>query len=837
MNVEHERLKEILAKAAGKETPETRSAYLDAACHGDAALRQQLEALLAAHARAGNFLEQSVVPPEELPVSERPGTFIGRYQLLERIGEGGFGLVFMAEQAEPVQRKVALKIIKAGMDTREVIARFEAERQALALMNHPNIARVLDAGATETGRPFFVMELVNGIPITDYSDQKELSTTDRLRLFMKVCAAVQHAHQKGIIHRDLKPSNILVTLIDGEAVPKVIDFGVAKALGQKLTEKTLFTRFQQMIGTPAYMSPEQAELSGVDVDTRSDIYSLGVLLYELLTSRTPFDPKTLLAAGLDEMRRIIRETDPPRPSTRLSTLHDPERTAVAKHRQAEPGALSRLMQGDLDWIVMKALEKDRARRFGTASALADDLQHHLNHEPVQASPPSAAYRAQKFIRRHRFGVAMATTVALALAAGLAAALLGFERARTEASKSRQVAQFLKDMLQGVGPSVALGRNTEMLREILDKTAERVGQDLKGQPEVAAELLNTLGWVYYDLGDDSHAEAFHRDALALRTKLHGDEHQEVANSLHGLGRTLWRQGKLTEAETAHREALSIARKLFGNDHLDTARSLTELAGTLHEQGKSIEAETMDREALSTRRKLLREPHKDIASSLGLLAATLSAQGKTVEAEALYREGLAMRKQLFGNQHPDVALSLFRLSEVLAKQGKLAEAEALLHESVAMKRRLLPSNHSQLLWPLCSLANALAGQGKVAESEPFYREAMEALRREAQQGQAWAQNGLAWVLATAVHAGVRDGAEAVSFAEQAVAATNRKDPDCLNTLAAAHAEKGQFSKAVSAQSEAIALLPDGLRKADYESRRKLYESGSPHRDRVFETRPDR
>src|SRR5215510_13948919 len=339
------------------------------------------------------------IPAQSDTLTERTGMKIGRYRLLQQIGEGGFGVVFMAEQQEPVQRKVALKIIKAGMDTREVIARFEAERQALALMDHPNIAQVLDGGATTSGRPYFVMELVRGIPITDYCDQANLGTRERLELFIKVCRAIQHAHQKGVIHRDLKPGNVLVTLHDGEPIPKVIDFGVAKALGQKLTEKTLFTRFEQMIGTPAYMSPEQAALGGLDIDTRSDIYSLGVLLYELLTGVTPLDEETLRQGALDEIRRMIRETDPPKPSTRLLTLGG-RLAEVAKRRHAEPSALSHLIRGDLDWITMKALEKDRLRRYETVNGLAVDIERHLQNEPIAARPPSKFYRAHRWIRRN-----------------------------------------------------------------------------------------------------------------------------------------------------------------------------------------------------------------------------------------------------------------------------------------------------------------------------------------------------------------------------------------------------------------------------------------------------
>jgi len=395
-----DRIKALFAQVLQKGTAVERRAFLGEICRDQAGLRQELESLLRAHEEAGDFLGSPESISEPDLVLEPIITLIGCYKPLRKIGEGGFGVVYVAEQLEPVRRKVALKVIKAGMDTREVIARFEAERQALALMDHPNIAKVLDSGTTGTGRPYFVMELVPGIPITDYCDQHNLPTRERLELFIKVCHAVQHAHQKGIIHRDLKPSNILVTLHDGEPVPKVIDFGVAKALGQKLTEKTLFTSFRQMIGTPAYMSPEQAEMSGLDVDMRSDIYSLGALLYELLTGVTPFDREQLAKAALDEIRQMIRETEPPRPSTRLRTLGN-KLTGVAKCRCTEPVALSRLVRGDLDWIVMKCLEKNRTRRYDTASALSQDLVCHLNHQPVSAVPPTTVCRLSKFIGRHK----------------------------------------------------------------------------------------------------------------------------------------------------------------------------------------------------------------------------------------------------------------------------------------------------------------------------------------------------------------------------------------------------------------------------------------------------
>src|SRR5215468_9404244 len=407
--------------AALERPPAQRPTYLEAACAGDPALRGRLEALLRAHAQPGAFLSEDQPPTADAtgpPASDAAGAVIaGRYTLLQRIGEGGMGEVWLARQQEPVKRQVALKLIKAGMDSKAVLARFEVERQALALMDHPNIARVLDGGLTPTGQPFFVMELVNGLPLTRFCDEAKLTPKDRLELFVPVCQAVQHAHQKGIVHRDLKPANILVTIIDGEPVPKVIDFGVAKATAGKLTDESMSTQFGAVVGTLEYMSPEQAGFSGVDIDTRADIYSLGVILYELLTGLRPIDAKRLQAAALTELIRIIREEEPLKPSTRLST--DESSASMAALRQIEPRRLMSLLRGELDWIVMKCLEKQRDRRYETANGLAKDIQRYLEDEPVEARPPSAGYRLHKFVRRHRGKVIAASLVLLALLAGMA----------------------------------------------------------------------------------------------------------------------------------------------------------------------------------------------------------------------------------------------------------------------------------------------------------------------------------------------------------------------------------------------------------------------------------
>ena len=439
MNLATQREEDLFVAAQQLTDPAARCAFLDRSCAGDPVLRTKIDGLLAAAADADTFFTESAsalsLPTESVPspriapastdairanlsIEEPIGTRIGRYKLLERIGEGGCGVVYMAEQEEPVRRRVALKIIKLGMETKSVIARFEAERQALALMDHPNIARVFDAGATERGSPYFVMELVRGVRITEYCDQNHLGIRQRLDLFVQICHAIQHAHQKGVIHRDIKPSNIMIALQDGLPVPKVIDFGIAKATEARLADRPLLTADAQLIGTPAYMSPEQAEMSGLDIDTRSDIYSLGVLIYELLTGKTPFDAKELLKSGLDEMRRTLREREPPRPSVRLSALQRPVLAKTAEFRQVEPARLISLLYGDLDWIVMKTLEKDRTRRYETANGLALDIQRYLSNEPIMARPPSRLYRLGKLVRRNRVVFAAAGAVAFALVAGM-----------------------------------------------------------------------------------------------------------------------------------------------------------------------------------------------------------------------------------------------------------------------------------------------------------------------------------------------------------------------------------------------------------------------------------
>ncbi len=750
MNTDWQRVKQVLAEAAARNSPVERAPYLDGACRGDAPLRAQVEKLLRAHDQAGAFLEEPAIPMPEAaaglpaPLTERTGDRIGPYKLLQQIGEGGCGVVYMAEQEQPIRRRVALKIIKLGMDTKAVIARFEAERQALALMDHPNIARVLDAGATDTGRPYFVMELVRGIKITEYCDQNHLSAEVRLNLFVQVCHALQHAHQKGIIHRDIKPSNILVTLQDGAPVPKVIDFGIAKATGPRLTDKTLFTAFEQFIGTPAYMSPEQAQMSTMDIDTRSDIYALGVLLYELLTGHTPFDQRELVAAGLDEMRRIIREQEPARPSTRLSTLAAADQTTVARCRHSEPPQLIHLVRGDLDWIVMRCLEKDRTRRYETANSLAEDILRHLSNEPVTARPPSKLYRLQKLVQRNKATFAAGALIALALVLGLGFSLWTLAKERTarrqahaaqqtaqsEAAKSQQVAQFLKDMLRGVGPSVAQGRDTTMLREILDKTAERVGRDLKGQPEVEAELRMTLGEIYQALGRYDQAEGMYREALRLRRALWGNMNTNVADSLDLLGHELhWCRCEAVESASLLEEALMIRTNLLGPEHVLVAASLHHLGGVQLYLGRLAEAADLFQRSLTMRRRLQGSEHLEVAESLTLLADTVRYLGEPEEAERYAREALAILSRVFPDEPASLAVASAQtaLAGALRDRRKPEEAVKLLQNVVTTRKNLLGSEHVDYAGALYNLGCALVSANQLDAGELKIREALAVCRR--------------------------------------------------------------------------------------------------------------
>jgi serine/threonine protein kinase/tetratricopeptide (TPR) repeat protein len=716
--------REIFIAAVQKESGEERAAYLQEVCAADSALRERVRNLLRVYENAGGFLE-SPAPPTTVtrngePPAEVPGTVIGPYKLLEPIGEGGMGVVYMAEQQRPVRRKVALKIIKPGMDTKQVIARFEAERQALALMDHPNIARVIDAGATESGRPYFVMELVRGIPITDHCDRNRLVIADRLELFVRVCQAVQHAHQKGIIHRDLKPSNVLVTMIDGAAVPKIIDFGVAKAMGHQLTERTLFTGFAQLIGTPLYMSPEQAEFSGVDVDTRSDIYSLGVLLYELLTGTTPFNAETFRTAAYDEIRRIIREEEPPRPSTRISTL-EATATEVSANRQSDPRELVKSVRGELDWIVMKALDKDRARRYETPGGLATDVRRYLADEPVQACPPSAWYRFSKLARRNRTALAVTAGFALMLSsatavstwqawratraeslarqrlgevedarAATAAALRQSEEARKQAEA---VSRFLVEAFRSPDPSQ--DGSEVKVADVLDRAVAKFDKEFAGSPATKEELLATLAGTYDALGlFDKSFNLIKKAAAECEAKL-GPNHPETLAGQFKLAVAYRNTGRFPEAIALFKKTLKLREEKLGPDHPDTQLSRNGLAWAYEGAGMLPESIALHKETLKLREEKLGVDHYDTQLSRNGLANAYMTAGKTTEAIALYESALKLVEEKQGPLHGTSIGLRSNLASAYRAAGKLREALALLEPSLKLCEEKLGRDHSGTL----------------------------------------------------------------------------------------------------------------------------------------------
>lgn len=645
-----------------------RVAYLDGACGQDADLRSRVDALLAADDEAKGFLDSPAVTSSR----EGPGSKIGVYKLLQVIGEGGMGVVYMAEQEKPVRRKVALKVIKLGMDTKQVIARFEAERQALALMDHAHIARVLDAGATDEGRPYFVMELVRGVPINEYCDTHKLVTSERLGLFIEVCRAVQHAHQKGIIHRDLKPTNILVTSHDGVPVPKIIDFGVAKATNQRLTERTLFTEFHQIIGTLEYMSPEQAEMSGLDVDTRSDIYALGVLMYQLLTGTTPADPKDLRTAGFEEMTRMIREDEPPAPSTRISKL-GAAGDKIASDRASDAGSLSRDLRGDLDWIVMKALEKDRTRRYETASAFADDVLRHLENRPVEAGPPSVIYRIRKFGARNRTAVVAGLVLMAVIGLGLAGTIAGFLRARAEADRSSEVSAALEGVLTMTDPASSADRSE--VEGVLVTVREVFGED----HATYAAVLDALAVRRYDVGDFETAAALGREAVAVWKALYGPHHTNAALSLARLGATLRALGDDDEAEAALREALTTLDGASDAPGLAGYRAQVELSDLLGNRGEYMEADALLGESLASLRASPVPAHFKILETLERRVALQLSQPAGDAREALL-EMYDEAHEFYSDGHPLLAMCALGYGRALAKNGEKEAAVPYLREAI-------------------------------------------------------------------------------------------------------------------------------------------------------------
>jgi len=670
-----------------------------------------------------SFAEE-IKATETIPPSGESMEVIDNYKIIQKLGEGGMGEVYEAEQTEPIRRRVALKIIKVGMDTKQVVARFESERQALALMSHPSIAKVFDAGVTEKGRPYFVMECVKGVPITEYCDTHRLNNRQRLDLFVQICEGIQHAHQKGIIHRDIKASNVLVTIQDDKPVPKIIDFGVAKAISQRLTERTMFTELGQLIGTPEYMSPEQAEMTGLDIDTRTDVYSLGVLLYELLVGVLPFESKELRIAGFDEIRRRIREEEPPKPSTRLTTPGFDTDHAI-KSRRTDLSALTKQLKRELDWITMKAMAKDRTQRYASASEVAADILRYLRHEPVIAGPLSTMYRLRKYMRRHKVGVAAAALVVLAMIIGITGTTIGLvkavkaeKKAREEAQTAQQISDFLVDLFQVSDPSEARG-NTITAREILDKGAEKIDKDLQDQPRIQARLMETMGNVYRSLGLYKLASPILEKSLEIKRSLYGNEHLEVADGLRTLGILYDTQGKYEEAKALFKESLIILEKAFGPDHPNLARNLNSLAIVYWNQGKYAEAEPLFQRSLAIKEKSLGSDHPEVGNTLTNLGVLYHLQRKLEQAEPLFRRALNIAEKTLGTDHPDIATHLNNLGSLYQDMERYEEAESYFKRCLAVWEKALGPDHSDVGIVLHNLANLNRNQGKYEEAEPFYQ----------------------------------------------------------------------------------------------------------------------
>ena len=835
-----------LFEAALQLAGEAREAYLLEMGAEQAELEHRVRALLVAHEQPD--LATTDVSPGQPAERQR----VGPYRLLERVGQGGMGTVYLAEQTEPVRRRVAIKLIKPGMDSKELLGRFHSERQALALMNHPNIARILDAGTTEDGRPYFVMEYVKGVPLLAYCDHRQLSIDQRLELFVDVCMAVQHAHQKGVIHRDLKPSNILVEEVDGKATPKVIDFGVAKALHQRLSDITLHTRLGGFIGTPDYVSPEQAGTSALDVDTRADVYSLGAVLYELLTGLRPFD---FQKADLAEIQQTLAERDPRPPSNRVRDGGGAA-FARARHRRADTEALFRKLRGDLDWITLKALEKDRSRRYAAASELAADLGRHRAHQTVVARPPSTAYRIGRFVRRHRLLLAVGVLALLALVVGTIGTFIGLVRARQQAERAgvsaaiaEEVNAFLNDdLLAAVAPDKQ-GIDVSM-REVLDTAAERIEGRFADQPLVEASLRRTIGQTYYRLGVFTAAEEHLLRALEIYEQALGPEHpdtrdlhfrlgslyrgegrlgeaeqaldevlggdSEIADvtdpltlkALEELAVVLERAGRFEESEALFKRSLEARESIAGRDHPDTVRVLVGLAILYRFMERWEDAERLFREVVEINRRQVGLEHPRTLNAISNLAAFHLGMEHYDEAEELFESGLDPMRRIMGDEHPMTLKMESNLAWLYILQGRYPAAESLLLQNLEVKRRVLGELHPSTvggLENLVALYERMGAQKRLEEAEAL---SVETLRRVCDGPTARARDRLTYanLLLTARAAELRDPGRALSLALQAVDETDRKDAAALAVLARAYEQTGDRSQAVATAEEALELAAE-------------------------------
>ncbi len=868
-----DRLKDLLVRAVELPAAE-RGAFIERESGGDSALRDRLLEL----ARAWDGATTALREPTRAGLGvgaalagEGEGDRVGAFTLGETLGEGGFGVVFRARQERPVRRELAVKILRAGMESEAVLARFDAERQALARLTHPSIARIYDAGTAPSGRPFFAMELVEGEPITRYCDARSLGVRDRLRLLARVCHAVQHAHTKGIIHRDLKPSNILVVDVDGEATPKIIDFGIAKALDEPLTDVSVLTLARQLIGTPRYMPPEQASLDPAAVDTRSDVYSLGVVMYELLTGTTPLTDEILRGSGVGDLSRILGEGRFPSPSGRVRESGATGEGA-ARARATDAERLGRSLTGELDWIAMRAIEAEPGRRYQTALALARDIERYLSDEPVDARPASRAYLARKFVRRHRVGVAAGVAVALALVGGLGASVWGLERARDERDKARAaldeaqgVTDFLSRMLSSVDADER-GRDVRVAELLDEAVAQLESGELEASDAARGRLHHVIGTAYWGLGDWEKAEAQMRLAAEVRAAVHGPDSATALSTRANLASLVYERGDVAEAmrisenliermervfdehhETymgalgnyalmlkssgdvegalaAQRRLVLLNRDVFGVDGDRTIGAEHNLAGTLLDVGEAEEAERLYVEALARGERALGADAPTTLMVRHSLAMLYHQAGRHEEARPLMEGVLADRRRVFGEAHPNTLMAAYNLSANAISRGDPGAAEPLLHEVIAACPAHIPARHPVVLYSLTNLA-LVYGEGGWAEAPAWLAgKVVELIRLAGEGGLPTGQrNGFAMLLATMEPVSARDTGLAVALAEGVCEEAGASgDPflyGYLDTLAVALESAGRLPEALAAQERAVSLCPAEDQAAMGELRSRL------------------